>query len=102
MKVLVKYNTQGERRFYEEGVLDERLTKKAGLQKGLKGSGVEGVRNILRGVGLEYEESAGVGYTQWVFDEKKISWGARVSVIKTLKIFRRVFKRDPDMNMVIR
>jgi|SRR6056297_1973227 len=102
MRVVVKYNQKGEKRFYEEGAIDERLTRKAGLQSGQRGSGVEGVRNILRGGGASYEESAGVGYTQWVFDEKALSWASRASIVKPLKAFRRVFKRDPDMNMVIR
>lgn len=102
MKVTVKYNEKGERRFYEEGSIDERLTAKAGFKTGQTGSGVQGVRKILEGGGAEYEEARGRGYTTWFFDEKKLSWASRASIVRTLKSFRRVFKRDPDMNMVIR
>jgi hypothetical protein len=102
MKVTVKYNQRGEKRFYEDGVIDERLTARAGLQAGTRGSGVEGIRRILSGGGVEYEESRGQGYTMWVFDEKKLSWRSRAAVLKPLKAFRRSFKRDPDLNMTMR
>lgn len=102
MKVTVKYNVKGERRFYEDGTIDEHLTAKAGLPAGTRGSGVQGIRNILEGGGALYDETRGQGYTTWVFDEKTLSWKARVAIVKTLKAFRRTFKRDPDMNMTMR
>jgi len=103
LKVTVKYNQTGERRFYEEKIIGEKVTAKFELEAGTRGSGVQGIRKILEGAGAEYDETRGQGYTRWVFDEKKLSWRDRTAVVKTLKAERRkFFKRDPDMNMNLR